>query len=137
MGGAAALSSLAALRGGAGIVRLFYEKGMGVSMLPPEVIREPYNIKRILEECTRASSLFIGPGLGRNWKIKRLLRKLLPQILQPVVLDADALFFSQKTPTQNCRFIRFLHPTKKRWSAFCKGKHVPLLHAKPLSIIRM
>jgi NAD(P)H-hydrate epimerase len=122
MGGAASLSSLGALRGGAGIVRLFYSQGMNLSMLPMEVIREAYDKHRILEECTRASSLFIGPGLGKGWRIRRLLRDLLPQILQPVVIDADALFFLAENPETKLPFYSILTPHKKEMQRLLQGK---------------
>ncbi len=122
MGGAAALSSLGALRGGAGILRLFYGKGMSISMLPPEVIREPYSIKRILKECTRASSLFIGPGLGRSWRVTRFLRNLIPQLLQPVIFDADALFFLGQHPDTKLPFYSILTPHRKEMESLLQGK---------------
>ncbi len=93
MGGAAALASLAALRTGAGIVRLFHSYGMETSSLPWEVLREPREKKRILEESKRAAAYFIGPGLGRTDEVRRFLKKLLPSLNHPMVLDADALFF--------------------------------------------
>ncbi len=98
MPGAAALSSLAALRAGAGIVRLFHSPGMEKCSLPPEVIHEELHIDRILEESKRASALFVGPGLGRTADVKKFLSKLLPLLTLPTVLDADALFFLADSP---------------------------------------
>lgn len=65
MSGAAALASLAALRGGAGIVRLFTQHPISYARFAPEIICETINEARIEEEMERASSLFLGPGLGR------------------------------------------------------------------------
>ncbi|MBS0615619.1 MAG: NAD(P)H-hydrate dehydratase [Verrucomicrobia bacterium] len=95
-GGAAALASLAALRTGAGIVRLFHSHGMETASLPWEVLREPCEKKRIAEESARASSYFIGPGLGRTGGVGRFLKKFLPTLKHPAVLDADALYFLPK-----------------------------------------
>ncbi len=96
MSGAAALASMAALRTGAGIVRLFHSYGMETSSLPWEVLREPREKKRIREESKRAAAYFIGPGLGRTDEVRCFLKKILPSLNHPMVLDADALFFLPK-----------------------------------------
>ena len=96
MPGAALLSSMAALKGGAGIVRLMYPQGMETQLAasPYEVIKTPFNPLKpdeILNHMKKASSAFIGPGLGKQPSIKNLLAKILPKIEIPCVLDADAL----------------------------------------------
>jgi len=92
MPGAAALASLAALRGGAGIVHLFTQAGTPRAILAPEVICETWQESRILEELERADSLFVGPGLGKSSEVQKLLHKLIPHINKPTVFDGDALF---------------------------------------------
>lgn len=96
MPGAAILSSTAALRGGAGIVRLFYPDGMRheLSACPYELICTPYtndHLQEMLDQLKRASSVFIGPGLGQSAEVRSLLRQILPLIEKPCVIDADAL----------------------------------------------
>jgi|LakMenEpi03Aug12_release.lakeMendotaPanAssembly.Ray.scaffolds.fasta_scaffold42545_3 hydroxyethylthiazole kinase-like uncharacterized protein yjeF len=98
MPGAAILSTLASLRGGAGIVRLLYPAGMEVELAssPYELIKMAYaptDIHTIVETLNKASAVFIGPGLGRSEQVKKLLREVLPSIQKPCVIDADALFF--------------------------------------------
>lgn len=98
MPGAAILSSLTSLKGGAGIVRLLYPKGMEteLSSSPFELIKMPYEkdqIDLIVETMNKASAVFVGPGLGRTEEVKAILRQVIPQIKKPCVLDADALFF--------------------------------------------
>jgi hydroxyethylthiazole kinase-like uncharacterized protein yjeF len=96
MPGSALLSSFAALRAGAGIVRLFYPEEMEIefAQAPPELIREPLgDEKRLFIESKRASAWLIGPGLGRSKEVGKLLKKLLQKMDLPCVLDADALFF--------------------------------------------
>ena len=68
MAGAASLSSLATLRAGAGIVRLFHPEGLEKELVaaPYEIIKEPFHIDRFLVEAKRAKALFIGPGMGRT-----------------------------------------------------------------------
>lgn len=97
MPGAALLSTKAALRGGAGIVRLLYPEGMEciLSSSPYELIKQSYgpgSLDEILETIQHASAALIGPGLGRTPAVQQLLRTLLPQIKTPTVIDADALY---------------------------------------------
>ncbi len=97
MGGAAQLCSLAVLRAGAGIVRLFHPSGMEneLSSCPYEIIRAPYQEKKIepfLKEMERASSLLIGPGMGRKENVRAFIFDLISHITKPTVIDADALF---------------------------------------------
>jgi NAD(P)H-hydrate epimerase len=97
MTGAAFLASLAALRSGAGIVRLFTEKGMSTASAPWEVICEERDLQRIFEEVPRATSLLIGPGLGRARATQKFVASLLERIGLPTLIDADALHALPKT----------------------------------------
>lgn len=94
--GAAILSSLAALTGGAGIVRLLCPEGMQHDLVsgPYELIRvsyDPDNAKEIIEMMNSANATFIGPGLGLTPKIRKLLHDVIPHLNKPCVIDADAL----------------------------------------------
>lgn len=96
MSGASLLSSLAALRTGAGLVRLFVpqEYLIGFQNKPYEVILEDFaisNMKRVLAEIRRSKAVFLGPGLGRSDKMQKLVNKILIEDLPALVLDADAL----------------------------------------------
>lgn len=96
MPGAAILSATSALRGGAGIVRLFYPEGMQNELVaaPSELIFTSYQSNQseeMLTQMNRASAVFIGPGLGQAEEVKALLRHILPLIEKPCVIDADAL----------------------------------------------
>ncbi len=71
MSGAAFLSTLAALRSGAGIVRLFHTASFRAELAraPLELVKEELkgsSLARIFEESKRAKSLLIGPGMGRT-----------------------------------------------------------------------
>lgn len=97
MGGAAILSCFAALRSGAGIVRLFYPEEMEDEFgnAPLEVIKESWdfqNFARVFNECKRAKAMLIGPGLGREHEAEKMLRRLLANLTIPCVIDADALY---------------------------------------------
>lgn len=91
MKGAGLLASYAALRAGAGIVRLFYASDQSPPTLYPELITEPFNVKRITEEMKRASGVLIGPGLGQTEEAKKRLEAVLSVLQTPCVFDADAL----------------------------------------------
>lgn len=98
MPGAAMLSSLSALRGGSGMVRLLHPQGMEaeLSNSPYELIKLPYDYARsneVIEEMNKADAIFVGPGLGRTDLVRKLLKEVMPQLKKPCVIDADALFF--------------------------------------------
>jgi len=91
MAGAAVLCARAALRMGAGLVRvsvpeeLFPILQMGV----PEatcITRE-----RLLEDLMQYSAIAIGPGLGVDAENGALIRKIIYMTDKPVVIDADGL----------------------------------------------
>jgi hydroxyethylthiazole kinase-like uncharacterized protein yjeF len=96
MPGAAQLSSLAALRGGAGLVRLLHPEGMQVELSnsPYELIRVPYepgDTVSVAKTLGKATACYIGPGIGLKDAVRHLLKNVLPQINIPCVIDADAL----------------------------------------------
>lgn len=89
--GAIKLTGRAALNAGAGIVRLFSLEEIGP--VADELIFQVWKQADWKEALTRATAVCIGPGLGRKLKVKKWLLEQLHKIEQPVVLDADALFF--------------------------------------------
>lgn len=96
MPGAPIMASFAALRSGAGIVRLLHPKGMEAELAfaPYEVIRQGYregDVQAILDAFSRASAVFIGPGLGTSQAALDLLKKVMPEVDKPCVVDAEAL----------------------------------------------
>lgn len=103
MGGAAKLASLSSLRAGAGIVKLFYPKEAEGEMItaPLELVRfsmDRKDIDLLLGQMKSAKAAFIGPGMGREKETAVFLKRLLPQITIPAVLDADALYFLSEYP---------------------------------------
>jgi len=96
MPGAPLMTCSAALRSGAGIVRLLHPVGMEgeLSSSPFEIIRQGYkegDTDSILNAMSRASALFIGPGIGTTPSVLNVLQAILPHIQKPCVLDAEAL----------------------------------------------
>jgi ADP-dependent NAD(P)H-hydrate dehydratase / NAD(P)H-hydrate epimerase len=90
--GAPALSGMAALRAGAGIVWLAVqpEHADRIPGLRPELmVRE---LPAALELTGQAGAIVIGPGLGRSVGALEMSRKLSRRHAGPVVVDADGLF---------------------------------------------
>lgn len=103
MPGAAMLSCLAALRSGAGIVRLFHPKGMEeeFAAAPLELIRHPYSWEvpdPIFEEAKRAKACLIGPGVGKGEGIHTFVQSVVSKLDLPMVIDADALYHLKVFP---------------------------------------
>ncbi len=94
MPGAAMLSGLAALRSGAGIVRILHPEDMAAPVLPYEIIKEacsPEDYDTILERLNSASAVYLGPGIGRKPSVKQLIHMLCQKLQRPCVIDADAI----------------------------------------------
>ncbi|NGX50315.1 MAG: Bifunctional NAD(P)H-hydrate repair enzyme Nnr [Chlamydiae bacterium] len=103
MAGAAMLASLAALRTGAGIVRLFYPEGMEgeLASSPYELIRTSYkwgDPSKIFEEGKRASAALIGPGVGREKEMRTFVQQVVGGLEMPCVIDADGLLLLKEFP---------------------------------------
>ncbi len=104
LSGAAALSSLGAMRTGAGLVTLGIPESLNhimevklteVMTLPLAETQEgslsPGAKERILQMVGKVDAVAIGPGLSTNPETGKLLRELLVAIEKPIVLDADGL----------------------------------------------
>ncbi len=94
MPGAALLASESALRGGAGMMRLFHSFSESPHELGAvhELMHEPLvDAQAIVKRLYKASALFVGPGMGTGGRIVGILQELLPQVEIPCVIDADGL----------------------------------------------
>jgi ADP-dependent NAD(P)H-hydrate dehydratase / NAD(P)H-hydrate epimerase len=91
MPGASALAAAAALRAGAGYVRLFAREP--VAGVPAAVVQHPGGP---FEDDPRIGALVLGPGLGLGVTGQKLLEAALATRLA-LVLDADALNLLAKT----------------------------------------
>ena len=123
--GAAVLASQAALRAGAGLVTLAIPAGLNAAMEAQltEVMTLP--VAESSDGCMaaaafdaieaflpRASALIVGPGLGVHAETEQLLRRLLPRVTTPIVLDADGLTLAAADPQllRGCRAPLVLTP---------------------------
>ncbi len=98
--GAAVLASNAALRSGAGIIRLYHTPGMETiyETKLTEVMTHPIpylesgeiDRERIIAEHEKTDAILIGPGIGTGEKAMELMEFILCSTI-PTVIDADGL----------------------------------------------
>jgi len=104
MTGAVALAGMAALRGGAGLVRLAvpdvcqdtvaaFEPSYMTVALPadPSGRIAGSACDAILALSEPATVVACGPGMGRSWDLDQLVGRLYQELHKPMVLDADGL----------------------------------------------
>ncbi len=111
MAGAVALSGMAALRSGAGLVKLATAAACQatVASFEPSAMTLPLpcdgegriasSAIKVLEPLVEeATVVACGPGLGRSEELKQLVGWLYQRVARPMVCDADALFALAKEP---------------------------------------
>jgi ADP-dependent NAD(P)H-hydrate dehydratase len=104
MAGAVALAGIAALRGGAGLVRLAVPEAVltTVAGFEPSYMTIPLPSDAggriaaaafdwIADAADAATIVACGPGLGRSFELDHLVPRLYQEIRKPMVFDADAL----------------------------------------------
>lgn len=101
--GAAALSGLGALRGGAGLVTVCSRPDalaeaqahapelMGIALEGTERALGASDLPALLAAAEGKAALVIGPGIPRGAETPSVLASLLARVKAPMVLDADAL----------------------------------------------
>ena len=94
MTGAAELCARAAMRAGAGMVRLGVP-GLNEPVTPLEVVGRVLPAagwdRTVLQELNRFGSVLVGPGLGRAEATRVAVRALVATAPVPVIVDADGL----------------------------------------------
>jgi hydroxyethylthiazole kinase-like uncharacterized protein yjeF len=94
MPGAARLAATAALRGGAGYLRLS-SPGVADPAAPVEAVSHPVAAEgwsaEVLADTARFGALAIGPGLGRADSTAAEVRRVVATVDRPLVVDGDAL----------------------------------------------
>jgi ADP-dependent NAD(P)H-hydrate dehydratase / NAD(P)H-hydrate epimerase len=110
--GAALLASTAALRSGAGLVRLAIPESLGP-------IAEAHSLETVVDYLsetedhgialsawsdlqkgiTWSDTVVVGPGLGRHAETIEIVKQIVKETTQPLVIDADALFALNEDPS--------------------------------------
>jgi NAD(P)H-hydrate epimerase len=102
MTGAALLSARAALRAGAGTVRLGVPGADPGTLPPSEVVVRPTPAvgfgPTVLEDLKKCKALVVGPGLGVEDRKASEIRRIINEVDIPVVIDADALTMLGERP---------------------------------------
>lgn len=91
--GAAMLAATAALRGGAGLVRVAVPAALRpwIAVAVPCATTLPRTPAALAAALPEASAVVVGPGLGATAATRALVSRVLRGSRAPVVLDADAL----------------------------------------------
>lgn len=89
--GAAAMTGIAALRAGAGLVTVASAESAlsAIAAHAPELMTVPFS--QLAEALPNKTIIAIGPGLGTEPETVALVRRLVAEAPQPMVIDADAL----------------------------------------------
>jgi NAD(P)H-hydrate repair Nnr-like enzyme with NAD(P)H-hydrate dehydratase domain len=120
--GAPALTALAALRSGAGLVRIAAPKEIipAVLTICPHATAFAWSatkIKDLLAFADQHDALAVGPGLGTGSAVKRLILELLERHHGPMVFDADALnVLAQLDPSE--------WPKRRNWGNIVLTPHM-------------
>ncbi|WP_370555972.1 bifunctional ADP-dependent NAD(P)H-hydrate dehydratase/NAD(P)H-hydrate epimerase [Edwardsiella tarda] len=111
MGGAIRLAGQAALRSGAGLVRVLTRAEHVAPLLAacPELMVEAWSPAALHEALAWADVLAIGPGLGRRDWGRRALAAIV-DCQRPMLWDADALNLLAEAPSADARRVITPHP---------------------------
>jgi len=110
--GAAALTSLAALRSGAGLVTIGIPKSLNKTLqqkINHSTMTFPLNettegtiaqsaLNQLKKEIQKYSVIALGPGLTTNLSTKKFVLNFILQTTQPLIIDADALNIIAQKP---------------------------------------
>jgi NAD(P)H-hydrate epimerase len=141
MSGAVALAGMAALRAGAGLVRLAVPDSVldTVAGLEPSYMTLPLPAdaggrisltarETIVQATSTATTVGLGPGIGRSLGLDALVGWLYANLPQPMVVDADGLNALAARPNvlSHPGGPRILTPHPGEFSRLVGGKRVPI-----------
>jgi len=123
--GAAVLSSLSALKTGAGYVTLACPENIitsvasytpDITFLPLKTDNEKENIKIISEVINNYNVVSLGCGLTRDESVRKLITELLKILKIPTVIDADGLNIIADSDAKHFNFPSVITPHPKELS---------------------
>lgn len=121
--GAAAMSGLAALKAGAGLVTVAAEESerAAATALAPELMTQA-----VTDDAGDRDVIAIGPGLGRDPELAGLVQRLFAQSALPLVVDADGLNALAGTSFRGPGPFRLLtpHPGEMARLAGCRSTDI-------------
>ena len=118
MPGAPLLSAEAAMRSGAGYVKLFSDHSDPDA--PAELVVEQGDLEDLVQD-DRISAFLIGPGLGRDRQSRDRLALVL-SAAKPTVIDADALhLLDRKLLNSRCLSETLVTPHEGELNALCEN----------------
>ena len=120
--GAVCLAGMSALRAGCGLVTIGIPKGLNhiieiklteVMSLPLPETEDHYFSETAYEKSIefiekKANCVLIGPGISLHPETKKFVKRLIPEIKKPLIIDADAL----KIISENLEILNFLKNRK-------------------------
>jgi NAD(P)H-hydrate epimerase len=116
MEGAASLSTLATLKVGAGIVKLFCRKKIMLHAM--EVLQ--ISFETALKSVKKAQTFMAGPGIGRGLLSKLIWKCFRKRIDAPCVLDADALYLTSLAELSKMKHPVVITPHRKECLDFLR-----------------
>ena len=121
--GAAAMSGLAALRAGAGLVTVACPESAlsAVASHAPELMTEPLpetadgaialaGLARIRDLADKRTLVALGPGIGAEDQTRQVVSRLFKELEKPMVVDADGLNCLAGGEWRGTRALRVLTP---------------------------
>lgn len=127
IGGAAVLSSMAAMQTGVGYTKIYSDeinRNVLLQMLPEGLFYsyEQYDTD-ILSDC---SAVAIGPGIGTDHEAKKHMKDILTDLQCPLVIDADAINLVSSDEELKALLIKYalkipiiMTPHRKELERFC------------------
>jgi NAD(P)H-hydrate epimerase len=140
MAGAIAMAGMAALRSGAGLVKLAtpsmcqptvasFEPSLMTASLPCDGEGRITNwaVPLLAQIAEEATAVAVGPGLGRSEELLEVVAWLYQSIAQPMVVDADALYALSQQPKilENAGGPRVLTPHPGEFARLIGRERIP------------
>lgn len=142
MGGAAVIAAEAAVRAGAGIVRVATASAITpvLQASVPDVLAFDRTDASMLDDSIeKSAALLVGPGLGIDDEARSALRRVLETSALPVVIDADATTILSEDPDRLRELGRsrpvVLTPHPKEMARLT-GREISEILSEPVAVAR-